>query len=372
MKIRLMTFHTPKNYGAVFQAYSLMSVLKTKCDDLKIIDFNTPHLRSLYPIIPKISGIKGLVHTILSFYTYPFKYKKYKKFENFVNQYLELTKRYESVEQLYKEKWSEDIVFVCGSDQVFNPNRITEEQQAFYMDFVPEINYKFSYAASFGRAEFPKEKIQSVKNFLEKLDSISVREKSGVDIVKTICDKNVIDVIDPTLLNDMEFWKKCEKPYKKTFSHYLLYYRLMGTKDSDFIAMKKAKENNLKLIVVTEGMLTGLKCDYVLRDVGPEELLWLYHHADYIVSNSFHGIAFAVIYEKPFVFSNVNTVFSDRGTNLMRQLEIDKNDVYGIEASGRISYEIINKKLKEQRKIANDFIDQSIRESENKVLKNED
>lgn len=368
MKIRLITFHTPKNYGAVLQAYSLMSVLKKKCDDVKIIDFNTPHLQSLYTIIPKVSGIKGFVYEILNFYTYPFKYKKHKKFDDFTNKYMDFTKRYESAEQLYKEKWSNDTVFVCGSDQVFNPNRVNDEQQAFYMDFVPDVNYKFSYAASFGIKNIPNEKKTIVKSYLEKFNSISVRERSGVDIVGKIACRNAAEVIDPTLLNDVEFWIKCEKPYKKTFSHYLLYYRLLGTKESDSIAMKKAKENNLQLVVIATHMLKGLKCDHVLRDVGPEELLWLYHNADYIVTDSFHGIAFSVIYEKPFTFSDMNPILSERGLNLIHQLAIVEENVYGAKSNGEIEYDAVNAKLKKMRKLANDFIDKSLKEAEEKEL----
>lgn len=368
MKIRLITFHTPKNYGAVFQAYSLMSVLKNKCNDVKIIDFNTPHLRSLYPIIPKCSNIKSFLCMVLNFYTYPFKYKKYKKFDAFICKYMDFTRRYENVKCLYGEKWSDDTVFVCGSDQVFNPNRVKDEQQAFYMDFVPDRNYKFSYAASFGISKIPDAKKKQIISYLEKFDAISVRENSGVSIVENLLDKNATEVIDPTLLNGIDFWEKCEKPYNKSFSRYLLYYRLLGTKESDSIAMKKAKEENLQLVVVTELMLRGLKCNKILRDVGPEELLWLYHHADYVVTDSFHGIAFSVIYEKPFTFSDMNPILSERGLNLIRQLGIKQESVYGRDANGIVDYNAVNVRLKELRKNADNFIDCSLKKAKEKEL----
>ena len=65
MKIRLMTFHTPKNYGAVLQAYSLMSYLSRNGDDVKVIDYNTPALRAKYPIIPKGRGVKHLAYNLI-------------------------------------------------------------------------------------------------------------------------------------------------------------------------------------------------------------------------------------------------------------------------------------------------------------------
>ena len=74
-------------------------------------------------------------------------------------------------------------MFVCGSDQVFNPNRVIDEQQAFYMDFVPDINYKFSYAASFGKTEIPEEKnlIQEVVQFVDSLKAKLVPELNQIN-----------------------------------------------------------------------------------------------------------------------------------------------------------------------------------------------
>lgn len=362
MKIRLITFHTPKNYGAVLQAYSLMSALERRCGDVKIIDFNTAALRSRYPIIPKFSGIKGFAAAVLNGYTYLPKYYKYKKFNEFVDKKLKLTERYDNVDKLYAEKWDDDTVFVSGSDQVFNPNRIEEERKAFYMDFVPDENYKFSYAASFGVSEIPDDKKDEIKRYLWKIDAVSVREASGIGIVKSVSDKNAAEVVDPTLLNDKSFWEKCEKPYKKSFTKYLLYYRLLGSKESDRTAMQKAKENGLRLVVVTEKSAVGLKGAKILRNVGPDELLWLYDKADYVVSDSFHGVAFAAVYQKPFNFSDYNPALNMRGLNLIAQLGISP-EVVSKFGDGRIDYSSVEKKLNELRKAAFDFIDNSLKQA---------
>lgn len=368
MKIRLITFHTPKNYGAVLQAYSLMSVLEQKCDDVKIIDFNTAHLRSIYPVIPRLSGIKGFASCILNSYTYFPKYKKYKKFENFVTEKLNLTERYECIEELYQYAWEKDTVFICGSDQVFNPNRRGDEVKAFYMDFVPETNFKFSYAASFGVLEIPEDKTETIKKYLKKFDNISVRENSGEEIVKAVADKNVVSVLDPTLLNDKFFWEKCEKKYKKNFEHYLLYYRLLGSRESDMIAMKKAKEENLKLVVVTEKNARGIKNAEVLRDVGPQELLRLYNKSDFVISDSFHGIAFSIIYNKPFIFSDLNPKLNPRGLNLIKMLEIKEENTFGKDASGDVDYEAVDSKLKTLRSNSINFINNSLKQAKGREL----
>lgn len=123
MKIRMITFHTPKNYGAVLQAFSLMRYLKNFTDDVQIIDYNTPHLRSLYPLIDRPGSIKGVIKTCILLPTFPKKKNKFIRFDEFLKEKLELTERFETTAELYRHPWDADI-FVTGSDQVFNPGRI--------------------------------------------------------------------------------------------------------------------------------------------------------------------------------------------------------------------------------------------------------
>ena len=316
MKIRLMTFHTPKNYGAVLQAYSLMSYLSRNGDDVKLIDYNTPALRAKYPIIPKGRGVKHLAYTLIMLPTYGRKRKKYQKFDAFVQHNFRLTERYESLAGLTSAPPEADAV-ITGSDQVFNPSRIAEERKAFYLDFVPEGVRRISYAASFGMSAVPEDRREEIAAYLQKFDAISVRESTGIGIVRALSGKTAVEVLDPVFLNDKSFWRGVEKPYRKDFGRYLFYYRLMGAAGSDDIARKIAAEKKLKLVVMTDGLMRW-KADRVLRDVGPEEFLYLTDHADFVVTDSFHGVAFSLLFEKQFAFSDGNPATRERGVNLLR------------------------------------------------------
>lgn len=359
MKIGLITFHTPKNYGAVLQAYSLMSYLKNYSDDVKIIDYNTPALRAKYPLKPKSKSIKQLIYKLLMYSAYSQKKKKYEKFDAFVSNKLSLTKRYESLEDLSSDPPEADAVFT-GSDQVFNPSRIEEERKVFYLDFVPESKKKIAYAASFGTESIPEDKQDEIKGYLNRFDYISVRESSGIDIVKELSGKPAAEVLDPVFLNDKEFWGKTAVPYKEEFKNYLFYYRLMGSSESDAVAQRIAKEKNLKLVVMTDGLIKW-KADKILRDVGPEEFLYLMNNAGYIVTDSFHGVAFSLIFEKQFTFSDMNDRTNERGLNLLQKVGIERL-AFGTGNAGdrKLNYKEINKQLSKLKNISKNYISDSL------------
>lgn len=359
MKIRLITFHTPKNYGAVLQAYSLMSYLKSYSDDVEIIDYNTPALRAKYPLKPKNDGLKQFIYNLLMYSANSQKKQKFEKFDAFVSNKLSLTKRYESLEDLISDPPEADAVFT-GSDQVFNPSRIEEERKVFYLDFLPSSTKKIAYAASFGVKSIPTDKQEEITHYLEEIDSISVRESSGIGIVKDLSGKSAAEVLDPVFLNDKEFWVNTAVPYKEELGNYLFYYKLMNSFESDAAAQKIAKEKNLKLVVMTDALIKW-KADKVLRDVGPEEFLYLMNNANYIVTDSFHGVAFSLIFEKQFTFSDMNNRTNDRGFNLLQKAGIEQLAYVGDKSSDReLNYNEINERLGKLINISKEYISDSL------------
>lgn len=342
--IRMITFHTPKNYGAVLQAFSLMSCLKTYSGDVKVIDFNTPNLRSLYPLYTKPTTIKQAAHWALNAGYLGKKKRKYEKFEKFVREKLDLTRRYESFGELKKTPPAADI-YVTGSDQVFNPNRIEEERQAFYLHFGREAAKRISYAASFGVKSVPEERRQELSDYLTAFSSLSVREESGTVIVRELSGRAAQEVLDPVFLNDRDFWREVSEPYPVGDEPYLLYYRLMSSKQSDDAVRRAADEKKLRLIVVTDGRLKW-RADRVLRDVGPEELLYLFDHAQYVATDSFHGVAFSLLFEKQFLFADYNEKLADRGLNLMKKAGADHcAGLNGNDGNAVLDYEAVKQNL---------------------------
>ncbi len=364
MKIKLITFHTPKNYGAVLQAFSLMKAMETFSDDVRVIDYNTPHLRYIYRLMKKPRGIKGLIKFVLNLPLIPLKKQKHKKFEKFVDGNLKLTKRFESNEELRKETPFGDAFFT-GSDQVFNPNRIKEEREVFFLDFVSKGAKKFSYAASFGVDEIDESKREELGGYLESFSRVSVREESGIALVKGLCNKDAVQVLDPVFLNDKEFWSRVAKPYKKKYKKYLFYYRLLGSKQSDEFAKKLAREKGLRLVVMSDTVMRNT-ARLPLLDVGPEEFLFLMKNADFIVTNSFHGVAFSLIFEKQFVFSDNNKLTMGRGYNLLEKVGLEKKAyIETYNENSLLDYEKIGEKLCDSIDFSKKYIADCIKEVEN-------
>lgn len=316
-RIRMITFHTPKNYGAVLQAYALMTFLQRCSDDVRVIDFNTPHLRSLYPLNIRPTTAKAYLQYLLNLLYIGKKKRKYAKLDSFVNRRLLLTKRYESLEALRTAPPEADYYFT-GSDQVFNPDRVEEERNAFYLNFGEADTKRIAYAASFGRKSVPEEKAAEISSYLSGFHRISVREESGVEIIKSLTNRNAVQVLDPVFLGDEAFWSGVAAPRQVGSEPYLLYYRLMGGTESDEAARIAAKKKALKLVVVADGFLKW-RADQVLRDVGPAELLSLYQNARYVATDAFHGVAFALIFKKQFLFTDHNPRLAERALDIMER-----------------------------------------------------
>ena len=346
--VRMVTFHTPRNYGAVLQAFGLLTYLKKCINDVSVIDYDTEHLRQIYPVLPSPNNLKSfVVYCLMLPHCLAIK-RMHDKFDKFKIKYLNLTRRFETYDALYETAWNAETVFCTGSDQVFNPNRIEEERRVFFLDFVPKECQRVSYAASFGVGDIPQEKVNEISSYLSKFQSISVREKSGSHIVKSLVQRDVPVVLDPVFLCEKKDWEGIIVDYKRKFCDYLLYYKVLNNRASDQYAYELAKKKKLKLVVITKGFMR-IRCDEVLYDVGPEEFLWLVNGADFVVTDAFHGVAFSVIFQKQFVFSDTGRTTNNRGIELLKTLGL-QNVCYceKYEQSHMINYDRVNVLLAEK------------------------
>lgn len=357
--IKLITFHTPKNYGAVLQGFSLMSHLKKYDENIRVIDFNTPHLRSLYPILAKPRTIKSAVKYMLTLPIVGKRKIQFKKFDSFVTENYPLTARCESFDAISQVIQDTDYFFT-GSDQVFNPRRVEEEQKAFYLTFADASAKCVSYAGSFGVKEIPANKKETIKQYLSRFYRIGVREKSGKDIVNDF-GLQATEVLDPVFLNNKAFWQQQQAAYAKLpTAPFLLYYRLLGNKKGDKLAKKIAKEKGLKLVVISQSFCPPLS-RYILHDVGPQEFLFLYDKAEFVVTDSFHGVAFSLIYNKQFVFSDDDVRTYERGYHLLENVGISNTAFITGYANKNINYSIVNQKLNGLIAASKKFIEDSVR-----------
>lgn len=297
MKTGTITFHAPNNNGSFFQAYALQRVLVTECGvQNTIIDYRPHEQTQRYSLFKEPKGIRDIVRNIYSLLHYfPLK-RRYERFELMRKKYLNMSERATDIEGVLTIGREFDVD-ICGSDQIWSIYA-REFSEAY---FLPGIKNKISYAASLGAAVGGKELL---KELLDDFRAISVRERTGGQYLAAITGRRDIAVLpDPTLLLKKEEYFELfdEKPLLK--GDYILLYTMNYSDEILKIAKFMSDRMNCRIVAPFCGysalfcMKYGIKITY---DTGPEEFLNLMYHARFVVTNSFHGLAFSLIFEKPF------------------------------------------------------------------------
>ena len=241
MKAAVITLHSVSNYGTQLQAYATQEKLKEYFDDVVFIDYRRPdsYGTGLLKTFTKgnILKIPAILPTLL--------YWKH-NFGGFQKKYLNLTKeKYLSLEDFNNFKDIADIYFT-GSDQVWNIGWNHGIIPPMYLSFLNEDKPRYSYSSSFGTSTLEDTYVEETKKYLEKYKRISVREESGLKIVKDQLGlNNAIRIVDPTLALKPEFWRNIA-PKKKIKGDYILISNLNRSKEFDEYAEKLSKKTGMK------------------------------------------------------------------------------------------------------------------------------
>lgn len=291
-KIGIITFTEGFNYGNKLQNFALKNYIETNFPQYEVKTVNN-HVRQ---------GNKGDKAKILIKWLAPsrrhfYYWKRLIRFKEFNKRYLNLTKH--TLNNSSKD-FEEVDMFVCGSDQIWNPNYYQSIDLLTGNMKKPKLS--ISYAASFGVSNIPNEKRKSFSEALNNLKAVSVREEQGVEICKTLGIHNARVNIDPTLLVDEEKWiKYIQRPNKNIPNNYVLNYFLGKiSPDTERLIDQYCHFNNCKRV--------DLNCLQHLDwyDIDPFEFLYLIKNADIIFTDSFHASVFSIIFEKKFITFNRN------------------------------------------------------------------
>lgn len=301
MKIGILTFHRTTNYGAALQAYALQQILKKMGHNIKIIDYNNKNVYSYYDY-RIFYGNQSLKTRIGKVIRYPYNKKICGLFGAFRKKRLDLSQECRTLEELSKVEEKLDAV-ICGSDQVWNPRAIFEDFDAYLLGTAK--CKKIAYAASAGNISLWEKYLNNYWTLLHRFDAISVREKNMRTPTEHLSQKNVELVLDPSLLLEPIDWIKLENTdVLKTLpeKEYIFVYFLGN--NSFLIRMVKELKYKTGLTVVSLGhKIKGIKT--IRPIVGPREFIALIHNASYVLTSSFHGTAFSIIFNRPFlVFGN--------------------------------------------------------------------
>ena len=341
-----LTFHGVINHGAVLQAYALQKFLIRNGFESEIIDY-----RPIYFLWQVIRPAKGVSKTLL-------KYKRKKKFNKFSDNHLRISKSvFFKLKDFEKKTDCYDVV-VCGSDQIWNKDITGKKCDEVYFQRYSSGSKKVAYAASAGANSISGE--LGVCDALKCFSAIGIREDHLVsDVSKLDGVVDPVHVVDPTLLLNRESYKEICYSSIVPKGKYIVSYEV-GTDETreKYDLFVSDIKNKLNIPVFHIGDKPIKSADKNVLDIAPSDWLAFLDSSEAVITNSFHGTAFAVNFRKPlFVFPHLDDEKNVRLKSFLKA--IDMINCF-VDPKKEINEEVIrNKFMKRNYSLFDGLVDRS-------------
>lgn len=301
-KIAIMTWHSYKNYGSVLQATALSKVIESLGYMPYMINY-LPKGSIFNPIEYKYKIARKIFEKVTNKSSRPYSnLEQDALYENFVNTNLNYTQVCRSYPELYELNHKFNA-FVCGSDQIWSPLCFDDK---YFLSFVENTAKMVAYAPSIGATKIKIPYIRAeMRKLILRFDHLSVREKAGANIIGKLCKKKAQVVLDPTLLLDMNSWTNIidasDTECLQLNNKYIVCYFLgeSGKYNRQVSSIAKILGLPVYYIPVYEKEKNfGLKVPFT---VGPREFVNLIKNASFVCTDSFHGLAFSINFNIPYI-----------------------------------------------------------------------
>ena len=352
MKIGILTCYYAYNYGGILQAYALQEYLKSKGHVVEFVNYNNKTVKDYYRYvnlkkIPTNRLLSCLKYVITSLSRLPFRVVRYKRMQNFIDNNIVVAS-------------SENIdcydLIIVGSDQVWNID-ITGGLDAYYWGDIPAKSI-VSYAASFNKDHIPSFLVSEIKKKLANFKAISVREDTLKDIFQPLTDKKINIVLDPTLLAPVSIWNQ--------FSHkvvlnrkYILVYALRD-EDKLMSSLRLLQQETHLDYVLIRGAETWKYSKHIKQFADPSDFVSLFQNAEYVITTSFHGTVFSILFHKIFYTLKCCDGNNSRVESLLKSVGlkdrlVDKYPEGGVLQT--INYAAVDKMLLAYRQQSIEYLD---------------
>lgn len=298
MKIGIMTFHAAPNHGAVLQAFALQTQLLKMEHEPYFINYQ--HGNQLD------KGVLGWIGRTPgnTFEKFDNQFKA-RPFVSFRERHIHIgLESYFDHSQLVNNPPEADV-YVCGSDQVWNSNLFSKEkdEHAFWLNFGGNNVRRIAYAASFGVKEINDTLCGKYAKLARRFDAIGVREKDAVKLLEKLGRKDGVWVPDPTLLLDPDEYLQIEPKHQQLKRSYLFSYQLKTRRSllSSSAQINAAVCSTLGLDLYESYSTSFLYNILHRRYLNPGQWLNKLHNSNFIVTNSFHGTVFGLLFKRPFI-----------------------------------------------------------------------
>ena len=373
MKIAIITQPLSLNYGGILQAHALQHYLQSLGHDVQIVAHQgneTPQYRTYLSVIKRIFLKYILRKNIISIYPYGIDKKRKMVFEQnilpFIHHNIQRTNTVHDFRKLNSVGFE---VCVVGSDQVWRPLYNKYHLNEMFLTFVKDTKVKrIAYAASFGVSdwEFDYKQTQMAKSALAKFDAVSVRESSAVKMCKQHLNATAQHVIDPTLLLPKEHYIELINQEKEKSPGSLFTYIFTHSIEKEKIIKEVA--TTLDLIpfdIHTDAMYSEAYCAHIPISVSG----WLkaFHEAEFVITDSFHGVVFSILFNKPFFVIPHEERGAARFDSLLQLFGLEerlinkKSTTFADKIKRPIDWENINKILQQERERSTLFLTQALK-----------
>lgn len=370
--IGIITFHGSHNYGSMLQAYATQQAINKLGFKNEIINFRMKSQKEFYSLYPSKYGVMRFCRSLLMFPIQKHRKNKMVKFESFLNKRLILSGRELETYDDLKNVSNKYDIYLSGSDQIWSdltPEIVaskTDYTGVYFLNFVEGQKKKISYASSVGEISYNN--LAEKKELLSEYSTISTREKQGSDMVGRIIGKKVETVIDPTFLLTNKEWRKIMDVKPLVEGKYIFLYTLRGIRPGIKWARhlkNLAKRFGLKIVCVAPFFPVASLGLTNLTDVGPEDFLNLIANAQVVFTDSFHGTALSINFNKPFYSLNKSDSKDMRKVGVLDALGLHDRSLSSFEDIDNInSYEIdyteANEKLDELRETSFTYLKKAI------------
>ena len=372
-KIGIATVYTGYNYGSALQAYATKSILSgmgyeaevlkvrgslAKGRDIRLGKLITIAWRSLF----HKDGFKSLKN-YSSNMSKEFKEGTVELFNEFISN--EISPQLVSYSDLRKKANDDEYVaFICGSDQVWN-SAVFYVDPFYYLRFAP-FEKRIAFAPSFGRGFVPDYNKKKIGKFISGIKHKSVREASGVDIIRELTGEDSTVLIDPTLVLGRTEWLSLLNIEEKKKGKYLLAYFLDSPSSKAKKAIKYISEK-YGLEVINLPYILNDECLSNAKSAGPREFVEYIKNATFVCTDSFHGTAFSINFNVPFFtferkYGNAGNQ-SARIESILKTTEhTERYEVKDFESCFDISFEKSNEILELERRKSKDYLASALRE----------
>jgi hypothetical protein len=366
MKIGILTYQRAHNYGALLQLYSLKTYLLQNNHEVEVIDYWPKYHSAEYALFHRFSElllktkIKRVLFFLFDFYRV---LKRRNGYLGFMNNNLGLSKSVNFVSKESLNKRNFEIV-IYGSDQIWRRHNLPhfKEFDEVYFGNSLQAKKKIAFAASMGEINLNTADRTFIESTLKNFDNISVRELSLKNEIKNLVHKEISLVLDPVFLLNKNTWiEKLKLPTKK--GKYVFLYQLLNSNNSLELTEKAADFYEAEVIEIPGTSVNPLLWSKRYNQTAsPIEFLSLIKNAEFVVSTSFHGVAFSIIFEKQFYALGMGNN-SGRVKDLLASVNLQDRYIDNVEAANftsYIDYASVNEMLKPLKENSIKFLKESI------------